>query len=176
MSRRRRTNLGRTAPGTTGSQFPVHHGSPLPTIGEQYAEEHEQTANEAEYAEGILGLIGYVEVGDGMRGRGDGIHSIAKVVQAGRALADGTVEGGARLARGDEGPGGGIAYRRVRTGTVYSVTALEIFDCRIGIVQWCRGADALHAVLIAELIDGEGTVGGAADGQIVAVASRLAHG
>ena len=112
-----------------------------------------------------------------MGSRGDGIHSITEIIDTGCTGADGTIECGTGLARGNQGPGCGITDRGIRSGVVNSVAALEVaFDGRVDIAQCLGGADTLQAVLITKLIDGEGTVGGTADREVVAIVSSLTHG
>jgi hypothetical protein len=51
-----------------------------------------------------------------------------------------------------------------------------VFNGRVDIAQGGVGADTLHAVLITKLINGKGTVGGTAHGDVVAIVSSLANG
>ena len=100
--RRGTPSLGTASPGSFSlgrPQFPVHHGTSLTTVRKEYSQEHEETADQTECPHGVLGLVGNVEIGDGLGGTLQTVDFGPRVfVDAVRADAQRGVEGGTGFA------------------------------------------------------------------------------
>ena len=150
-------------PGGRLAELAVHHGTAATTVGEEDAKEHHHGGREEDGTQHVLEFVG--PGGRGLAGPGPAGHTgRGKAVEVGTEARVGRSAGHAgRDEVSGEGIVGIVSGRRV----VCCVAGLELLQGTVDVVEGVKGFLVAQAVLITEALNGEVTIGSAANVEVV---------